>query len=88
MLCLGARTLGFVIRLPAGVPAAGRLGHELDLEAPPTPEGRILVASTWNFQAWFRDFTPGGSGFNFSDALSVTFCPCSSSTAASILRDR
>ena len=28
------------------------------------------------FQCWFRDgMVPGGSGFNLSNALSVTFCP-------------
>lgn len=36
----------------------------------------ITEGSTWNFQCWFRDPPgPGGTGYNLSDALSVTFCP-------------
>jgi len=37
--------------------------------------GGITAGSTWNFQAYFRDSFSGpcGSGFNFSNALSVTF---------------
>ena len=30
---------------------------------------------TWNYQAWFRDFTPGGSGFNFSNGIAITYGP-------------
>jgi len=38
------------------------------------PEAHLLAGGTWNFQAWYRD--PDGpchSGFNFSNALAVTF---------------
>ncbi|MFK7928930.1 MAG: hypothetical protein AB8H79_12130, partial [Myxococcota bacterium] len=36
--------------------------------------GHIQAGSTWRFQAWFRDPSgPCGSGFNLSNALSVTF---------------
>ncbi len=36
----------------------------------------ITPASTWNFQAWFRDpGGPCGSGFNTSNAVGVLFLP-------------
>jgi len=38
--------------------------------------GQINASSAWNFQLWYRDtMAPGGTGFNVSDGLSVTFCP-------------
>jgi hypothetical protein len=38
--------------------------------------GAITAGSTWKFQLWYRDPTgPGGAFFNYSDAMSVTFCP-------------
>lgn len=33
----------------------------------------VMIGVPWHFQAWFRDPAPGASGFNFSDALRVTF---------------
>jgi hypothetical protein len=47
----------------------------LDFDNPPQSEARILPGSTWNFQFWFRDPAFGGTGFNTSDGLNVTFCP-------------
>jgi len=42
---------------------------------PSMGSGQILPNSTWNFQHWYRDaMGPGGTGFNVSDGLSVTFC--------------
>lgn len=36
----------------------------------------ITIGSTWKFQHWYRDPAgPGGTGFNYSDGLSATFCP-------------
>jgi probable HAF family extracellular repeat protein len=36
----------------------------------------VTPGSTWSFQHWYRDpLGPGGTGFNLSDALRVTFCP-------------
>ena len=49
--------------------------HALDISNPPIPLAEITAGSTWNFQSWNRDFTPGGQGYNFSDALQITFCP-------------
>ena len=36
---------------------------------------QIDAGETWNFQFWYRDPSAGGAGFNFTDALSITFCP-------------
>jgi len=36
---------------------------------------QISAGSTLNFQAWFRDPAAGGTGFNLSDGLAVTFTP-------------
>ena len=55
----------------------GYAEHHLDFTLPPANSGasQIFPDSTWNFQFWFRDpMGPGGSGFNLSDGLSVTFC--------------
>ena len=35
----------------------------------------IVPDSVWKFQAWFRDVAAGGSLFNLSNGLSVTFIP-------------
>ncbi len=35
--------------------------------------GMITPGSTWNFQYWYRDSAAGGSLFNLSNGLSVTF---------------
>jgi hypothetical protein len=71
-LCVG----GTVLRLlPASfVGPSGLATHALDYDA--FPADQIAPGSTWNFQFWYRD-PPGplGSGFNLSDALSVSFCP-------------
>ncbi len=71
--CVG----GQVFRLPVVVSnAVGQAVQALDVTLPPSPAGRILPGSTWNFQFWYRDpGGPGGSGFNLTDAASVFFCP-------------
>lgn len=50
-----------------------QLEHTLDVNDPPLPVSMITVGSTWFFQAWFRDPAAGGSNFNTSDGLQVTF---------------
>jgi len=50
--------------------ALGRPHWNVDLGAPPLPTGQVIAGSTWYFQSIFRD----GPGFNFSDAIQVTFC--------------
>ena len=74
-LCLGTQTLGFITRLRGHLVAGNSMTHALDITNVPFPLVQITAGSTWNFQSWNRDFTPGGQGFNFSDALRITFCP-------------
>jgi|GEM_PF-1318902 hypothetical protein len=75
--CVGAGGLG-VFRLgpPVVSDAAGNGQRVLDLNAAPANSGPGLIQAgdTWNFQFWYRDPAAGGSGFNLSDGLSVTFC--------------
>ena len=57
---------------------SGSVSLPLDFGSPPLSSGpgQVTPFSTWNFQYWYRDpFTQVGSGFNFSNGLSVTFCP-------------
>ena len=56
---------------------SGTAASFLDLTNLPNPDpaGQIHAGSTWNFQFWYRDPSAGGAGFNFTDALSITFCP-------------
>jgi FG-GAP repeat len=59
---------------PAQADAGGLLSS--DLWGHGVAEAWISAGSTWNFQLWYRDpFGPGGTGFNASNALSLTFCP-------------
>jgi hypothetical protein len=66
---------GGTFRLPAvATDAGGTASHALDITSPP-PGGQITAGSIWHFQFWFRDIPAGGSQFNFSNGLKVTFCP-------------
>jgi len=53
--------------------AAGDVSLAVDLTSGNLP---LVIGSgqTWNFQYWYRDPAFGGSGFNLSDGLEVTFC--------------
>jgi hypothetical protein len=67
--CVG----GQVIRLPAiQIGSGGTANILLDFASLPVP---ITANSTWNFQYWYRDPAAGGTGFNLTDALHITFCP-------------
>ncbi len=55
--------------------ASGGGSKAIDFQNPPQPQAKINPGSTWNFQFWFRDPALGGSGFNTSNGLSVSFCP-------------
>ena len=58
--------------------STGVASKRVDFTAPPANSGpgQIVPASTWNFQLWYRDpMGPGGTGFNASNGLWVTFCP-------------
>ncbi len=73
--CVG----GTVFRLnPSQVSSAlGVATRILDFTQAPlnSGPGMIVPGSTWNFQYWYRDPAGGGSNFNLSDGLSITFCP-------------
>ncbi len=56
----------------------GYASDQIDYTLPPMNAGggKVVAGSSWNFQYWYRDpGGPGGTGFNASDALAVTFCP-------------
>ncbi|MDZ4774641.1 MAG: TIGR03790 family protein [Planctomycetota bacterium] len=55
----------------------GSVNLLLDFNAPPfaSGPGAIGVSSTKRFQFWLRDVLAGGSNFNLTDGLAVTFCP-------------
>lgn len=70
-LCTGGALLRFNPTLTAG--ANGEFVRALDFKA---GAGALLTPGTaWNFQVKYRNVVPGGAGYNFSNALSVTFCP-------------
>jgi hypothetical protein len=68
----------FRLNPPAITDDDGDLNRTINFPDLPTGSGpgEITSGSTWHFQFWYRDPQgPGGSGFNFSDALRVRFCP-------------
>lgn len=69
-LCIG----GSVLRFALGRPRGEVLFGDVDNTVPPFV-GQVNPGSTWYFQAWFRDPESGGTGFNTSDALVITFEP-------------
>ena len=76
VLCLGGAIGRFVG--PSEIQNTGATGSiqlVVDVHSIPQPNGRvpILPGSTWNFQAWHRDSSPGGATSNFTEAVSVTF---------------
>ena len=69
-LCVGGDE---VLRLPpVETDFLGSAVFALGLDVPPAA-GRITAGSTWKFQFWYRDPGWGGSRFNLSDGLAVTF---------------
>ena len=77
--CVGGGGSGiFRILPPILSDPSGTFHLLLDFDSPPlggSGAGVIEPASTWNFQLWYRDPAGGPSGFNFSDALQIDFCP-------------
>lgn len=59
------------------VSALGTANLELDWNAAPIGSGpnMILAGETKNFSFWFRDPAGGPVGFNYTNAVSVSFCP-------------
>ena len=73
--CIGAGSTG-IARLPVlNSGASGVMQYTLDLTNPPTTATQILGGSTWNFQNWYRDPQGGGSFFNLTDGLEISFTP-------------
>jgi hypothetical protein len=69
--CVG----GGVFRiLPVTQATGGVLERAVDFTTLPAG-GEITAGSTWNFQAWYRDPAAGGTGFNLSNGLELTFVP-------------
>ena len=70
-LCAG----GQVRRLSVLVSSAsGEYQTPFD-QASLAPGDALVPGDVRRFQCWFRDSAAGGAGFNFTDGLSVTFCP-------------
>jgi len=77
-LCLDPDPIGvFRLSPPVMTDGGGGAVRLLDLTEPPANggDGHIGPSSEWHFQFWYRDPAAGGSGFNLSNGLSVTFCP-------------
>jgi hypothetical protein len=70
LVCVGPPSA----RLPLTMATGQELRYALDLENLPL-DGPFQVGDTRHFQAWYRDPAAQGAGFNFSDAVSVTFGP-------------
>ena len=69
--CVG----GTLVRLaPIHSGAGGSVAQPIDNSLLPAL-GQLSVGATRNFQFWYRDPAGGGSAFNLSSALSVTFAP-------------
>jgi streptogramin lyase len=65
-------TDGPYTRLPAVYTGPSGVGaYSFNINFPPTVGMEVDPGETWNFQFWFRD---GGSQFNTSNALQLTFC--------------
>lgn len=73
--CVAAGSAG-LFRLPVTFASAEeRLELVPDLTDPPNSVGQVTAGSTWYYQAWFRDPAAGGSTFDFSQGLALTFQP-------------
>lgn len=76
ILCVNPGGVGlFRLTPPVTADATGLATRALDVTDPPEASGQIESGSTWSFQFWYRDPGGGGSFFNLSDALRITFCP-------------
>lgn len=72
-LCLGGG-IGRHVKQIANTGAAGEIIIDLRLTNLPRPNGdhSVMAGDTWNFQCWFRDFTPGPTS-NFTDGIEIVF---------------
>lgn len=69
VLCLGRPAYRLA---PTSTGATGVAHAAIDLALSPLPVG---VGASLTFQLYYRDLASGGSGRNFSPALTVTLCP-------------
>lgn len=67
--CVGGQLYRFPVITPTGM----TMTFSVDFSV--SPGTQLVGGTTWNFQAWFRDPAGGGSAFNLSDGLEVTFTP-------------
>ena len=67
--CVGAPISRFSVQQSTSF---GDLDYNVDFFSPPV-SGAFTAGSQWNFQAWFRDPAAGGSNFNLSNGLAITF---------------
>ena len=78
-LCIGANGAIPLTRIPTLLMTDlfGTATLSLDFQDPvfATNLGMVMPGDTVNFQFWYRDTQAGMSGFNFSDGVSVLFCP-------------
>ncbi len=70
VVCVARPLLRFA---PQQANETGVYAHELDFTSPPA--SYLTAGTTWTFQALFADPGAGWSGFNLSDASSLTFLP-------------
>ena len=69
--CVGSP---FFLLAPTSSGTQGTLTKALDVTSP-SMASQFTAGTVWKFQAWFRDPAGGGSGYNTSDGLTVTFQP-------------
>ncbi len=78
LLCIAGGASGLVrVSPPVVIDPFGVGVQPIDYALPPFDggSGQIQVGDVWNWQFWYRDPNgPGGSGFNTSDGLELTFC--------------
>ncbi len=55
--------------------ASGAGSYQVDFTNPLSPASTIAPGDVRNFQFWYRDPQPVGSGFNLSNGLAAYFCP-------------
>ncbi len=73
--CVGGTT--FRLLPVATTDSFGDAQHHWNMTLPPSDvgPGQVNPGDTWKTQFWYRDIPFGGAGFNFSNGLSITFCP-------------
>jgi len=62
---------------PVQIDVFGNAAYVVDNTLPrfSSGSGALTAGANWNFQFWYRDPAFGGSGFNLSNGLALTFTP-------------